>query len=194
MEFKYENQIKKYPLSTGGIEALLLESGNISLIHKGIVYLNQLIGNNLEPTASNIYLRVVKNGEVSFTRLIGVGSPSKFVIEGNKAFYIGSFEGVNYEVCFTVVEDTYFFTVNVDVKEDVVAQVFYGMDVAIADLYAVRNNEAYVCQYINHSVYKDELGYTVMSRQNQGVPHYFEQGSLTENTGFSTDGYQFFGI
>lgn len=193
MKQKFENKIKKCSLSTGGVEAILLESGNIYEINKGIIRLNQLTGNNLEPTAANIYLRVVENNEVSYTRLIGVGSPSKFAVKNNNAFYCGSYQGVEYEVCFSVTEDTYFFTVNVDVPSHVEAEIYYGMDVAIHDLYAVRNNEAYVCQYINHSVHEGENGYTVMSRQNSGKPHYLEQGSLTKNVGYTTDGYQFFG-
>ena len=189
----FENKINKRILTTGGLEASILESGNICEINKGIIRINQLTGNNLEPTASNIYLRVVENDVVSFTRLIGVGSESKYLIKENKVFYVGEYKGVKYEVCFVVVNDTFFYNVKLDVPASVKAQVFYGMDVAIKDLYAVRNNEAYVCQYINHSVSQDENGYTIMSRQNSGKPHFLEQGSLTKNIGYTTDGYQFFG-
>ena len=127
MKQKFENKIKKCSLSTGGVEAILLESGNIYEINKGIIRLNQLTGNNLEPTAANIYLRVVENNEVSYTRLIGVGSPSKFAVKNNNAFYCGSYHGVEYEVCFSVTEDTYFFTVNVDVPSHVEAEIYYAL-------------------------------------------------------------------
>ena len=193
MKHTFENKINKKILTTGGLEVSVLESGNICEINKGIIRINQLTGNNLEPTASNIYLRVVENGEVSFTRLIGVGSSSEYLISENKVLYRGQYKGVKYLVTFAVVADTFFYKVDLDVPASVTAQVFYGMDVAIHDLYAVRNNEAYVCQYINHSVHKGEMGYTIMSRQNSGKPHFLEQGSLTKNIGYTTDGYQFFG-
>ena len=82
------------------LEADILESGNISEINKGIFRLNQLTGNNLEPTALNIYLRV-ENESVEFTRMIGVGSPSKFEVVDNKVVYKGTFKEVKYSVVVT---------------------------------------------------------------------------------------------
>ena len=40
------------------LEASILESGNISEINQGIFRINKLTGNNLEPTALNVFLRV----------------------------------------------------------------------------------------------------------------------------------------
>jgi hypothetical protein len=102
MKHTFENKINKKILTTGGLEVSVLESGNICEINKGIIRINQLTGNNLEPTASNIYLRVVENGEVSFTRLIGVGSSSEYLISENKVLYRGQYKGVKYLVTFVV--------------------------------------------------------------------------------------------
>ena len=64
---------------------------------------------------------------------------------------------------------------------------------------AVRTNEAYMSQYIDHNAFNDaEKGYIVCSRQNQpmsgGSFPYIQQGSFTKSVGYSTDGYQFFGL
>lgn len=175
------------------LEADILESGNISEINKGIFRLNQLTGNNLEPTALNIYLRV-ENESVEFTRMIGVGSPSKFEIVDNKVVYKGTFKEINYSVVFTIVENAFYFDVKVNnTNPSNKVTVFYGMDVAVGNKYAVKNNESYVCQYVDHQAFLGENGYVIASRQNQGEHTYLEQGSIGKNVAYCTDGYQFFG-
>ena len=171
----------------------ILESGNIAEISRGEYRVNILTGNNLEPTAMNLYLRV--EGETAeFTRLIGVGSPSKFTIKDNKAIYRGTFKGVDYQVIFTIVKNVFYFDVKVNNKTSNKVTIFYGMDSIINSVNAIKNNEAYVCQYIDHQAFLGENGYVVASRQNQGRHVYLEQGSIGKNVAFSTDGFQFFGL
>ena len=175
------------------LEADILESGNISEINKGIFRINQLTGNNLEPTALNIYLRV-ENETVEFTRMIGVESPAKFEIVDNKVIYKGTFKEVDYTVVFTIVENVFYFDVKVNnPNASNKVTVFYGMDVAVGNKFAVKNNESYVCQYVDHQAFLTENGYVIASRQNQGEHTYLEQGSIGKNVAYCTDGYQFFG-
>jgi len=76
--------------------------------------------------------------------------------------------------------------------------VIYGQDIGNADAGTVRSNEAYLSQYIDRTVFEDELnGYVVCSRQNQpqgGAFPYIQQGSLTKAVSYSTDGFQFYGL
>lgn len=175
------------------LEASVLESGNISEINQGIFRINQLTGNNLEPTAMNIFLRL-ENETVEFTRMIGVGSNSKYTVVDNKVVYKGTFKDVKYSVVFTIVENCFFFDVKVkNENPNNKITIFYGMDLAASNKFAVSNNEAYVCQYVDHQAFETENGYVVCSRQNQGEHTYVEQGSIGKNVGFCTDGYQFFG-
>lgn len=88
-----------------------------------------------------------------------------------------------------------------DVKvegSNVLLDVIYSQDVGIASPAAVTSNEAYLSQYIDHAVFEDEkYGYVVCSRQNQpqgGKFPYLQQGTLTGAAGYSTDGFQFFGL
>lgn len=175
------------------LETTILESGNIGEINQGIFRINQLSGNNLEPTAFNIYLRV-ENENVDFTRMIGVGSPSTYEIVDNKVIYKGSFKDVKYSVVFTLAENCFFFDVKINNENpNNKVTLFYGMDLAVANKYAVANNEAYVCQYVDHQAFTTENGYVIASRQNQGEHTYLEQGSIGKNIAYCTDGYQFFG-
>src|SRR5699024_5332084 len=112
------------------------------------------------------------------------------------------FEGevveVKYEVTFTLHEKgVWFWEINLEGKQ-VEVDVIYGQDLGISDRGTIRNNEAFVAQYIDNSIYEDEdFGYSVRSRQKQeqstGFP-YVQQGSLTKTRKFSTDGFQFFGL
>jgi len=175
------------------LEAEVLESGNISEINQGIFRINQLTGNNLEPTAMNIYLRV-ENETVEFTRMIGVGSNAKYEVIDNKVIYKGSFKDVCYSVVFTIVNNVFFFDVKLNNSNPLnKVTVFYGMDTAVSNKFAVKNNEAYVCQYVDHQAFNTENGYVICSRQNQGEHTYLEQGSIGKNVAYCTDGYQFFG-
>ena len=45
-------------INSSVLEATILESGNIGEINQGIFRINQLSGNNLEPTALNVFLKV----------------------------------------------------------------------------------------------------------------------------------------
>ncbi len=193
---KYENKIKLNTVSNGGIGFNILESGDVATIQKKDVQINLLRGNNLEGSCSNLFLRILENNEIFYTKMIGVDSPGKYYIENNQVFYKGVFKNVSYKVTLSVLDNIWFWDVelnNIGV-EDVKVDVIYGQDVAIANGGSVRNNEAYVCQYLDHKVFNHELGYTVCTRQNQGKPHFLQIGSLTKNIAYSTDGFQFFGL
>ncbi len=185
--------VENVKINSSILEATVLESGNISEINQGIFRINQLTGNNLEPTAMNIFLRLENEG-VHFTRMIGIGSDSKYSIIDNKVIYKGKFKDVKYSVVFTIVENCFFFDVKVNNENpNNKITIFYGMDTAVSNKFAVSNNESYVCQYVDHQAFETENGYVVCSRQNQGEHTYLEQGSIGKNVAYCTDGYQFFG-
>lgn len=82
--------------------------------------------------------------------------------------------------------------------EPVRADVIYGQDLGLADEAAVRNNEAYVSQYIDHRpAAHPVLGTVLLSRQNQrqsnGAFPWIMQG-CTDGVAWGTDGFQFFGV
>jgi len=192
----FNHIINEHSLTKGSINFNILESGDVSTIKKGNVQINLLQGNNIEGSCSNLYLRIIDEKEIFYTKLIGVDSPSRFYIENNKAFYKGIYQSIEYLVVLTVLDNIWFWDVELTNMNHTnkIVDVIYGQDVAIAHANAIRSNEAYVCQYIDHKVFKNDGGYTVCTRQNQGTPHYLQQGSLTPNISYSTDGFQFFGL
>ena len=190
-----ENQIAK-TIGHGIIRFQFLPSGNIKQIIDDTDYvrINTYVGNDYEAMIHNIYLLIDDNGNKSYTRLIGVNSPSKYQFKDDGIIYLGEYQGIKYLVNLTIFDDLFTYQVKLNkAKDGLKIKLFIGIDISIGDIGGISANEAYISQYIDHKGIKDELGYTICSRQNQGRHNYFELGSLNKTVGFSTDGFQFFG-
>lgn len=181
-----------HEIKKDGIVFKLLQSGDIMSVSKDSIQINQLRGNYIDGTVSNIYLRIKDQGKYKHTPLIGVKSLSEFKCSDNEVIYKGEFEGIKYKLRLTVFHQTWFYSLNLknSTNNKIIADVFYGQDVNIA---GAGGNEAYVSQYIDHKAFESNNGYVVCSRQNMFKPSYLQIGSLTKNISFSTDGFQFFG-
>ena len=159
--------------------------------------INQWIANPLDGSLNNIYLRFHEQGQIEAVPLLGIKSQSHFYHSDTQLSWKGSYKGVNYEVIFRPTEQgIWFWDVKVD-GFDVEIDIIYGQDIGLADQGAVRSNESYMSQYVDTNVFNNgQQGYVVCSRQNQpqssGFP-YLQQGALSKITGYSTDGFQFFG-
>ncbi|PPA69875.1 GH36-type glycosyl hydrolase domain-containing protein [Jeotgalibacillus proteolyticus] len=185
-------------LNNGDTTVQFLPTGDISTFSHKHIMINQLQGNTLDGSLNNLYLRVFENGEIVFYPLAGKNSTSTFSISPTKAKWEGTVHnGITYEVIFHLASEKLWFW---EVKTSGAGHeidVIYGQDMGLADKNAVRSNEAYIAQYVDHAVFNDSEGYVVCSRQNQPQGEefpYLEQGSLGKNTGYSTDGFQFFGL
>lgn len=186
---------KKYQIKAENFNISLLESGNILEIRDDIVRLNTYLGNNLEETIGNVFIRVKENGEYFYAPMIGIGSNSYFEIneEENYCTYKGEFREVQYLIILTTFENACVIDVKLKKNDkEKIVDVIFGIDVAINNIYAISSNEAYVSQYIDHYAYLNRDGYTILSRQNQGGGYYLEVGSLTKNVGYTTDGFDFY--
>ncbi|PWU66605.1 GH36-type glycosyl hydrolase domain-containing protein [Gracilibacillus dipsosauri] len=185
-------------IKTGGLSYSFLSSGDLYAITKDNLLINQQLSNTIDGSMQNIYLRIIEdNGQIIYHPLLGVHSESTFYQSDHTLKWVGTFSNVHYEVIFHAVDYTWFWEVNLEGNNNDV-DIIYGQDLGLAELAAVRSNEAYVSQYIDHTVFEDEqVGYTICSRQNQpqnGRFPFIQQGTLNKATGYSTDGFQFFGI
>ncbi|GEM01023.1 Cellobiose phosphorylase [Halolactibacillus halophilus] len=183
-------------LKKGDISFEFLTTGDIKKVQYQSIMINQWISNPLDGSLNQLYLRI-HDDEIKSYPLLGVKAGATFNLSETKATYKGKVEGLNYQVTLEIGEEnTWFYTVDVD-NDGRTIDMMYGQDIGLGDPGAVRNNEAYVSQYIDHSVYEVDNSYVVCSRQNQGqsTGHpYLEQGSLNNLVGYATDGFQFFGL
>ncbi|MCL6602883.1 MAG: cellobiose phosphorylase [Paenibacillus sp.] len=185
-------------LSAGSLTFKFLPSGDLFQATYGTTMINQWLSNSIDGSFNNIYLRVHDEEGIHAYPLLGVHSQSRVRKLDHHLVFEGIAAGLRYQVVFTLTEQgIWFWEVKVNGEHKLI-DLIYGQDIGIADAGAVRSNEAYLSQYIDHTVFEDESkGYVVCSRQNQpqgGAFPYVQQGSLTRATSYSTDGYQFYGL
>ncbi|MFD0619773.1 GH36-type glycosyl hydrolase domain-containing protein [Paenibacillus sp. GCM10027629] len=187
-----------FQIKSNNLAFTFMNSGDIREIRMKQMMINQWIANPLDGSLNNLYLRVHHESGMNCVPLLGVQSTSEVSYTDTQVIFKGTFESLRYLVTFTLTPmNIWFWDVQVEGQGEVV-DVIYGQDIGLADQGAVRSNEAYLSQYIDHTMFEDpEKGYVVCSRQNMpqaGAFPYIQQGSLTKAVGFSTDGFQFFGL
>ncbi|WP_051314800.1 GH36-type glycosyl hydrolase domain-containing protein [Alteribacter aurantiacus] len=197
---KNQNQIVKtsFDINAGDYTFTFLNSGDLFQASYHQLMVNQWLSNPIDGSMNNIFLRIFKDKEILYTPLLGIQSDSAVSFTKEAVTWTGDFEGVDYNVTFRLSEKgVWFWQVNLNGK-GIEADVIYTQDVGIGDKGFIRNNEAYLSQYIDHKVFEDDSkGYVVCSRQNQGQSTgfpYLQQGALTGAKGYLTDGFQFFGL
>ena len=184
-----KNNIQTVNIESEGLIFKFLPSGDINQIKFNNNNVSMYKGTSLDGTLGNLYLKTEdEDGIVSYTKLIGVDSPSSFAVKDNKAIYKGTFEGISYKLVLTVNHHTWYWTLNLTGEKN--ASVFYVQDISLNSPSA---NEAYNCQYLDHTVFETETGYHIATKQNQGEPLLVQSGSLTKNVSYATDGFDFFG-
>ncbi|MEA4899831.1 MAG: hypothetical protein VB115_16525 [Christensenellaceae bacterium] len=179
-----------------GLRFCFLETGDVSQISCGGVMLNQLVGNALDGSLMNLYLRVRVDGAWRSAPMLGVQSASTCARAESQLVYRGRFEGVSYEVRFSLTDAAFFW--DVALSGEGLCDVIWGQDLGLADEVSVLNNPAYMSQYIDYCVFEGaEDGYVITARQNQrmssGHPA-LQLGLLEGARAYSTDGFQFFGL
>ncbi|RLQ96615.1 GH36-type glycosyl hydrolase domain-containing protein [Falsibacillus albus] len=188
----------QFILESGNFRFSFLNSGDLKEASHNAIMINQLISNTIDGSLNNIYLRIHNPAGIQFYPLVGIQSDSTFSVSETQAVWKGSVEQIDYTVTFTLTDSGIWFWDVVLEGSDKEADIIYAQDLGLADRGAVRSNEAYMSQYMDHTVFEDEKrGYVVCSRQNQpmqgGFP-YIQQGSLNKTIGYSTDGFQFYGL
>ncbi|MEC0229799.1 GH36-type glycosyl hydrolase domain-containing protein [Paenibacillus alba] len=184
-----------FQLKAGNVQFSFLSSGDIREITYKNIMINQWIANPIDGSLNNLYLRIHSSNGIKAVPLMGVRSASLVQYSESQVTWEGSVEGLDYELTFHLTpDDIWFWEVKVQ-GNGADVDVIYGQDIGLADKGAVRSNEAYLSQYIDHAVFANgQNGYAVCSRQNmpqQGGFPYLQQGGLTPLVGYSTDGFQF---
>lgn len=187
-----------FQIKSNNLAFTFMNSGDIREILMNRTMINQWIANPLDGSMNNLYIRIHNESGMNIMPLLGIQSNSEISYTENKVVYNGTFESLRYRVTFTLTPmNIWFWDVQVEGQGEVI-DIIYGQDIGLADVGAVRSNEAYLSQYIDHAMFEDaEKGYVVCSRQNMpqsGSFPYMQQGSLNKTVGFSTDGFQFFGL
>ncbi|MGA7540298.1 MAG: hypothetical protein WBW93_16195 [Steroidobacteraceae bacterium] len=189
--------------SRSGLRAEISESGALRRLDCGATSLSLFIGNEVEGGPTNLFLRR-RSGTPEWTALLGPSSPTRFATPDSAARLIGrgTWRGIEYAISLALAQDApaWFWHVQLMNASDEAQELdlTYAQDLALAPYGAVRMNEYYVSQYIDHTPLSHaQRGILIASRQNQaaeGRNPWSLIGSLRQGSSFATDALDFHGL
>lgn len=190
--------MKTIEISKNDLAFSFLPSGDIFQVMHQETMINQLQSNVIDGSLNNIYLRIHSENGIEVFPLIGVQSNSQLFRNDSQLRWEGKAKDLNYSVTFHLSKlNVWFWEVTLDSDTKYEVDLIYGQDIGLADKAAVQSNEAYVSQYLDHTVFTDEeKGFVVCTKQNQSQNSaypYLQQGMISGGVGYSTDGFQFYG-
>ncbi len=162
--------------------------------------LSQVLTNELDGALTNLYLRLFVGDEIKAVPMLGKDASSDFFLGETTARWQGSFEGISYLVSLALKDNEWQWHVVVENTSNKAIEydLIYGQEVGLSTIGGLQSNEAYIAQYVDFKVSKDNNRFYICARQNQEVNGQFpylqvgvEDASILD--GFTTDGFQFFG-
>lgn len=189
--------------SRSGLRAEFNANGSLRKFECGGICLPLFVGNELDGGPTNLYLRRHTNA-IEWTPLLGPLSRTAFHTDPASGMLvgIGSWQGINYWLALVLAQNSpaWFWHVRLEntTSTSQNLDLTYVQDIALAPYGAIRLNEFYVSQYIDHTPLQlPGRGILIASRQNQAADAKHPWcliGSLREGTSFATDALQFHGL
>ncbi|HEX2492413.1 MAG TPA: hypothetical protein VHK24_01470, partial [Steroidobacter sp.] len=188
--------------SPSGASVWINANGSLRRFDCGAITVNLFPGNEMEGGPANVWLRSRRNGMLEVVPLLGPASHTRFQQHADGVL-LGSGEmgHLQYSLALVLASSApaWFWRVtlrNVGELQDV--DLIYTQDLALAPYDAIRLNEYYVSQYVDHApLNHGERGVVVASRQNQpagGRHPWCVIGSLRTGVSFATDALQVYGL
>ncbi len=187
--------------SPSGLVFQINANGSIQRMDHGNILLNLFPGNEAEGGPANLYLR--RHGEANEAiPLLGPRAPATPHVSEGKLQASGEWRGIGYTVTLVLAESApaWFWHVALENIGGVAATVdlLLAQDIGLAQYWAVRLNEYYVSQYVDHRpLHHPERGWVLASRQNQamaGRHPWCVIGALGTGASFATDALQVHGL
>ena len=183
------------------MSAELNANGSVRRLDHADIILNLFLGNETEGGPTNIFLRRLGDKPDS-TPLLGLKSPASYSNDGKSFSAFGKWGELSFHVSLVLAKSkpAWFWHVALENtgSTPVSYDLIYTQDLALAHYAAVRLNEYYVSQYVDHTLLEHaEKGCAVASRQNQamgGRCPWSVIGSLGKGVSYATDALQFHGL
>ena len=189
--------------SPSGLRVECHDHGALRSLAFDDIVVNLFVGNALEGGPANLVLRRL-GPTVETMRLLGPRSPTRWHIDAaaGELEGAGDWHGLRYRVALRLSASApaWFWHVRVENAgaDAVRVDLLLLQDLALAPYAAVRLNEYYVSQYIDHTpLVHAERGTVLASRQNQavGTRHpWCVIGSLNRCVAYATDALQVHGL
>ncbi|MFO0580672.1 MAG: hypothetical protein U0229_00220 [Anaeromyxobacter sp.] len=198
--------------NAAGLSLELDPDGGIRRIQHRDDVVNLFLGNGLEPSPANLWLRQRRGPGVEVTPLLGPRSPLRPASAkgGGPATFSasGEWEGLRVDLSLALAPDLAAWCWQLRLenrsRDDRVIDVVHAQDVGLASHGALRLNEFYVAQYVDLTpLAHPRCGWVVAARQNQpqaapgaraGRFPWAVLGSLRCGVSYATDALQVFGL
>jgi cellobiose phosphorylase len=189
--------------SPAGLVVLANANGSIRRMERGPVVLNLFPATEAEGGPANLYLRDRSASRgIAWTPLLGPQSPLAFQLDDRGLRGTGEWNGVRVALSLVLAQSQPAWFWHVALENAGTARatldLLYAQDLAIAPYGAIRMNEYYVSQYLDHTPLSHPTrGWVVASRQNLAVDGRYPWtaiGSFGRGTSFATDALQLHGL
>src|SRR5262245_50315029 len=176
-------------------------NGSIRRIDHRDVIVNAFLGNEVEGGPTNLFLRR-RGARLDWTSLLGPRSPGAVQLDERGLDVAGEWEGLRFRVSLRLAASApaWFWHVAVENggRRVETIDLLYTQDLALMDYGAVRLNEYYTSQYVDHTpLVHSAHGVTLAARQNLSVGGrhpWVLVGSLAKASSFCTDALQLHGL
>jgi len=187
--------------SPAGLVVHVNANGSIRRMEHGDVVLNLFPGSEVEGGPANLYLRRL-GPEPAWTPLLGPRSPLAFQLDEHGLRAFGEWEGIRVVLSLVLAGSApawfWHLTLESRAAAEVTLDLVCAQDVGLAHYGAIRMNEYYVSQYLDHvPLVHPARGTAVAVRQNLsmgGRNPWLVLGSLAHGTSFATDALQVHGL
>ena len=190
--------------NSSGLRAEVNANGSLRRLDCDALSLALFVGNEVEGGPTNLFLRR-RGSQAGWTPLLGPSSPTQFRLDASNPTQLvgtGSWQGINYSIALVLARNAkaWFWHVRLEntASSPVDLDLTYAQDIALASYGAVRLNEFYVSQYLDHTPLRHpKQGHMVATRQNQAADGRYPWcliGSLREGVAFATDARQLHGL
>lgn len=187
--------------SASGLTLELNANGSIRRMDHGDIMLNLFLGTEIEGGPANLYLRR-HDAPVRSVPLLGPSGPARVQCDGRGLSLAGVWQDVRFAVRLVLAESApaWFWHLELENtgRDAVTLDLIHTQDLALAHYGAVRLNEYYVSQYLDHTpLAHPERGWVLATRQNQsmgGRHPWCLIGSLGEGVSYATDALQVHGL
>ena len=188
--------------SAAGLSFLLNGDGGVRRIGFGDLAVNLFMGNGMEPSPANLWLRLHRGAKIEAVPLLGPQSPLQGQATAKRFAASGEWQGLRIQLRLALAKDlpAWCWQVRLDngSQEELRADLIFGQDLALSSYAALRLNEYYVSHYLDLSAWEHgRCGWVVAARQNlaQGGRHpWAVAGSLRRGVSYATDSLQLHGL
>ena len=187
--------------SPSGLSVEVNANGSIRRIDHGDIILNLFLGSEIEGGPANVFLRL-HGASIESVPLLGPGSPAVVLLDDHGLTVRGDWKDIGFALSLSLAQSApawrWHATLENKTAADVVVDLIYAQDLALAHYGAVRMNEYYVSQYVDYTPLEHpRCGHVLAVRQNLsmgGRNPWALIGSLRSAVSFATDALELHGL